>query len=421
LIPKLTGSALYSTRLAVISFWAVAGTFGWVGSHTLTFGPGPAWLQTINVVFALAVLIPVMAVTANLLLSIDWPLARRSTPLRLALAGTAFFALLPLQLLGLSFRASSTVVQFTNWTEAGFVITVLGAGTLWLMALLAHLHGGGEAAFRLVVPGLAVLVGTLWLGGLLAGFTWSSAPRSQDFTNYGDGFFNTTAQLAGFDAVRWMAWVLVAAGLVWFAARTIGARRWQFAPVGEPSGDAPDSDSTPPDRVAIAAVLVIGVAFLTTVLLPALDASDQEPSLLAVSTRDYEAFADGSAAPQAVDRLRQLGLDPRRVAEGREVYVSEGCVYCHTQQVRANVADVGLGSVTTSADVTLAAPTLLGRIRLGPDLAHAGQRPLTGDVAWVANHLGDPRAERGWSSMPSYDYLTQDDINALAEYIVSLQ
>ena len=421
LIPKLTYAPLYSARLAVISFWTMAGTFAWVGAHTFTFGPAADWLETINVVFAIGAFVPVAAALANLLLSIDWAAARQSIPVRLALAGTAFYALLAVQILGLSFRSSSTVVQFTTWTEATFVLSVLGAGSLWLMALLTHLRGGGGPEVRLVVPGLSLLVATLWLGGLLTGFTWSSGPRSQDFVNYGEGFINTTGQLAGFDSVRWIAWVLIAAGLVWFAVRMLRPGDWKFTEVGVPSAGTEDPAALAPDRVAVAAVLIIGVAFLTTVLIPALDSSDQEPSLLAISTRDYDAFADGRPTPQASDLLAGSGLDAMRVAEGRDVYIAEGCVYCHTQQVRANVADVGLGAVTTSEDVVLTSPALLGRIRLGPDLAHAGTRPLTDDVAWVIAHLKDPRSDRRWSSMPAYDYLSEDDLDALAQYIVSLQ
>ncbi len=424
IIPKLTDTPLFSMRLAVVSFWSVAGTFAWVGAHTFTFGPGPDWLETITVVFAIAVLVPITAAVANLLLSIDWAAARRSTPVRLALAGTSFFALLGLQILALAFRSSSTIVQFTTWTEATFVITVLGAGSMWLLALLSHLRGGGESVLRLAFPGVAVLVATLWLGGLLTGFTWSAGPASQDFVNYGEGFVNTTAQLAGFDTVRWLAWVLVAAGLVWFAVRTAVGGRWHFSPIGSPSGDAAEPDELgvlPPNKVAAAAVLIIGAAFLTTVLMPVLDASDEEPSLLAVSSRDYEAFAAGTGAPQAADLLAELGLDLRLVAEGRDIYIAEGCVYCHTQQVRANVTDVGLGAVTSRQDVTLTSPALLGRIRLGPDLAHAGRRAPTDDVDWVAGHLANPRLGRAWSAMPSYDYLTDDELDALAQYIVSLQ
>ncbi len=418
LIPKLTDSPLYSTRLAVVSFWAVAGTFVWLGASSFTFGPGPDWLETVNVAFAIGTLVPAMAVVANLLLSVNWPMARGSAAFRFAVAGTGFFALLTLQILALAFRASSSVVQFTTWTEATFIISVVGAGSLWLMALLSHLRGGGDESYWLVTVGLVLLVGTLWLGGLLAGFTWLGS-----LENYGEGFVNTTGQLAGFDTVRWIAWALLAAGLVLFALKTIGGGRWDFSEIGPPSSGtgAGEPGALSPGRLAAAAVLIIGVAFLTTVLIPALDSSDEQPTLRAISTRDYEAFENGEAIPLATEVLSELGLDPVRVAEGRHVYVAEGCVYCHTQQVRANVADVGLDAVTMPGDVMLNAPALLGRVRLGPDLAHAGQRPFTDDVAWVANHLADPQRQRNWSSMPSYDYLADDELEALAQYIVSLQ
>lgn len=423
LVPKLTDTPLYSAKLATVGFWAVAGSFAWVGAHSFTFGPAADWLETINVVFAIAVLIPVMAVVANLLLSIDWERARQSVPMRLVLAGTAFFALLAIQILGLAFRASSSIVQFTTWTEATFVITILGAGSLWLIALLVDLTGLSPGPTRLLPGGLAVLVGTLWLGGLLSGFTWSSAPRSQEFANFGDGFVNTTGQLAAFDTFRWIAWLAVAAGFAWVAVVVITCRTWKWSPVGTPSETISDRElgEPTPQKIATAAILILGIAFVTTVLIPALDSSDEEPSLLAVTTRDYSSFADDSPSPQGVELLADLGLDPVAIAEGRDVYISEGCVYCHTQQVRSNVTDVGLGAVTRRQDITLSSPALLGRVRLGPDLSHAGQRPLTDDVAWVAQHLDDPRANRGWSSMPSYDYLTADELDALAQYIVSLQ
>ena len=197
---------------------------------------------------------------------------------------------------------------------------------------------------------------------------------------------------------------------------------WRLAEVGVPSvGESPEPGVLAPGKVAVAAVLIMAMAFLTTVLLPgprllrrrAEPAGDLDSRLRRVRRR-RGAAAGGRA-------LARLGLDPVRVAEGREIYIAEGCVHCHTQQVRANVTDVGLGAVTTRDDVTLSSPALLGRLRLGPDLAHAGQRPLTDDLAWVVRHLPDPRADRAWSSMPSYDYLTDDELDALAQYIVSLQ
>ncbi|MEE8477538.1 MAG: cbb3-type cytochrome c oxidase subunit II, partial [Gemmatimonadales bacterium] len=226
----------------------------------------------------------------------------------------------------------------------------------------------------------------------------------------------------GFNVARWLAWAALALGLILFAVRTLVARSWQFEAVFAPSVD---TEAEPGDlngtQIALAAALVMGVAFLVTVITPALDASDEQASLLAVSSRDYAAFADGRPGAQAQDLFNVLGLDVGTVAEGWKVYVSEGCVYCHTQQVRANVTDVGLGAVTQRQDIILENPLVLGRLRLGPDLAHTGLRPQTDNVGWVKDHLTDPRQNRRWSLMPAYDYLTNDELEALAQYVVSLQ
>ena len=55
--------------------------------------------------------------------------------------------------------------------------------------------------------------------------------------------------------------------------------------------------------------------------------------------------------------------------EGREIYLEMGCASCHTQLVRAVVADASLGPVTL-ADTN----QVVGYRRLGPDLAGIGDR-----------------------------------------------
>jgi cytochrome c oxidase cbb3-type subunit 2 len=93
---------------------------------------------------------------------------------------------------------------------------------------------------------------------------------------------------------------------------------------------------------------------------------------------------------------------------GREVYVREGCVYCHSQQVRdpAFTTDIarGWGSrATVPADYVYDRPHLLGTMRTGPDLVNVGQR--LPDRAWHLLHLYNPRAVVSWSIMPSFTYL----------------
>ena len=74
---------------------------------------------------------------------------------------------------------------------------------------------------------------------------------------------------------------------------------------------------------------------------------------------------------------------------GREVYASEGCAYCHTQQVRGVAPDVRrFGPATENWETREDLPHLWGTRRIGPDLAReAGRRPDD----WQRVHLFNPR------------------------------
>ena len=139
------------------------------------------------------------------------------------------------------------------------------------------------------------------------------------------------------------------------------------------------------------AVGLFVVAAVFAFLLPALDATPATPPPSGVS---------------------DLGL------EGREIYVAEGCWYCHTQQVRPIVTDAGLGPVTDAAELASFAPDTLGIQRIGPDLAHAGSREPTNDAEWLADFLTDPRSVREGTLQPAYDHLSESDLNALVQYLL---
>jgi cytochrome c oxidase cbb3-type subunit 2 len=67
------------------------------------------------------------------------------------------------------------------------------------------------------------------------------------------------------------------------------------------------------------------------------------------------------------------------VAHGRSVYAANGCIYCHSQQVRPDYAASDIDrkwGVRRSAprDYVFDRPVLLGKERMGPDLANIGKR-----------------------------------------------
>ena len=97
--------------------------------------------------------------------------------------------------------------------------------------------------------------------------------------------------------------------------------------------------------------------------------------------------------------------DTQRI--GRQSYIANGCVYCHSQQPRdiAQAPDAlrGWGRASVAADYAYDTPHLLGTMRTGPDLFNIGARQPSRD--WQLGHLYAPRAYTPGSIMPSYPYL----------------
>jgi cytochrome c oxidase cbb3-type subunit 2 len=90
-------------------------------------------------------------------------------------------------------------------------------------------------------------------------------------------------------------------------------------------------------------------------------------------------------------------------ARGRDVYVSEGCSYCHTQQIRPLAQDLVFGRPSTRGDYAYATPQLLGTERTGPDLSNVGARQPS--TVWNYIHLYEPRSVVSESIMPAYPWL----------------
>ena len=95
-------------------------------------------------------------------------------------------------------------------------------------------------------------------------------------------------------------------------------------------------------------------------------------------------------------------LTPQQ-AQGRDVYVANGCGYCHTQQVRPLPEDKVFGRPSTAGDYAYQTPELLGSERTGPDLINVGARQPS--EVWQYIHLYQPRAVVPESIMPSFPWL----------------
>jgi len=137
--------------------------------------------------------------------------------------------------------------------------------------------------------------------------------------------------------------------------------------------------------------LVFAFAWVGLVALPYLNLGFLQPEV------NEEA---GTVLPQPRPGLAQLGS---------KVYASEGCIYCHSQQVRPEWAgsDIERGwglRRTVPRDYIYDRPVYLGTMRTGPDLSNIGARQPSRE--WHHKHLYAPRVMSGqYSTMPAYRYL----------------
>ncbi|NYT35260.1 cytochrome-c oxidase, cbb3-type subunit II [Allopusillimonas soli] len=94
--------------------------------------------------------------------------------------------------------------------------------------------------------------------------------------------------------------------------------------------------------------------------------------------------------------------EPLRLV-GRDVYIREGCVSCHSQQIRMLSSEVQrYGPYSLAGESRYDHPFLWGSKRTGPDLARVGGR-YSDD--WHRVHLRNPRDVVKESNMPAYPWL----------------
>lgn len=89
--------------------------------------------------------------------------------------------------------------------------------------------------------------------------------------------------------------------------------------------------------------------------------------------------------------------------EGRDIYIREGCVGCHSQMIRPFRSETErYGHYSVAGEFVYDRPFLWGSKRTGPDLARVGGR--YGDD-WHRMHLINPRIVVPESNMPAYPWL----------------
>jgi cytochrome c oxidase cbb3-type subunit 2 len=95
--------------------------------------------------------------------------------------------------------------------------------------------------------------------------------------------------------------------------------------------------------------------------------------------------------------------------EGRDLYIREGCVGCHSQMIRPLYAETQrYGHYSVAGESVWDHPFLFGSKRTGPDLARVGKRYSD---EWHRAHLVNPRDVVPPSNMPGFPWLAENKLD----------
>lgn len=104
-------------------------------------------------------------------------------------------------------------------------------------------------------------------------------------------------------------------------------------------------------------------------------------------------------------------------AQGRQIYIANGCGYCHSQSIRSIDWGLGAESIAQAGDYVEDRPILLGSERTGPDLSQeGGEHPDD----WHVAHFVNPRYTRPNSIMPPFEFLGTEKSKMLIRYVQGL-
>jgi cbb3-type cytochrome c oxidase subunit I len=220
IVPKETGTPLYSMWLSLIAFWGLLFFYTGVGAHHLLWAPIPPWLKTIAVAESFGMVIPVLAFGFNILLTMrgNWSHVRSSVPLLYALTGWAAYVLASFQGSNEALRGVNELTHFTAYVPGHAMLALLFFGASTCIAgayyILPRVLGCMLYSRRLARAQFAIY--SIGFAVFFVGFLVGGAIQGSDWVHAGLPVWTVLPALRPWGALRIMGGTLIVASFVMF-------------------------------------------------------------------------------------------------------------------------------------------------------------------------------------------------------------
>lgn len=417
-VPKAANRPVYSYRLSIIHFWSLIFIYIWAGPHHLLYSALPDWAQNLGVVFSVMLIAPSWGGMINGLLTLRgvWDKVRTDAVLKFYVVAITGYGMATFEGPMLSLKNVNAIAHFTDWIIAHVHVGALAwNGFLsfgmiyWLVPRLTKTKLFSEklANFHFWIGTLGIVLYALPM--YVAGFTqasmWKQFKADGGSLEYGN-FLETVTQIIPMYWMRAIGGTLYLTGvivLVYNIVRTVK----QGSAVQDDAAEAPALAVISPNRLkgekwhswlerkpiqftiyTTVAILIGGIIQI----LPTIFVKSNIPTIAAVKP------------------YTPLEL------QGRDIYIREGCVSCHSQLIRPFRSEVErYGDYSKSGEYVYDHPFLWGSKRTGPDLHREGVpgKPFNGgrDDVWHFNHMYDPQSISPGSLMPRYQWLIKNKLD----------